>query len=139
MASPGLAGGGQRAALSPQATLETEQTPLAMVPVATYAPSAGEPDPLGGGTNGAVVPSPRVLADVNPMPSVGTRSPANSLTEPTVAVSPFDSELVAVIYQRRGVASNCGLDTGIRISRDGGLTWRDAGGRPWNRTQRGPN
>ena len=84
-------------------------------------------------------PSPRILAEVNAVPSVGTTFPSDSVTEPTVAVSPFDPNLVALVYQRTTWTSACGLDTGIRISHDGGRTWQNAAGRPWAGTGRGPN
>ena len=80
-----------------------------------------------------------MLADVNAVPSVGTTFPSDSVTEPTVAVSPFDPNLVALVYQRLTASSTCGLDTGIRISHDGGRTWQNAPGRPWKGTGRGPN
>ncbi len=115
----------------PTAWSQASPTPPPIWPVGTYAPTTGEHVPH--------VPNPRVLADVNPMPRVGTHFPSDSLFEPAVAVSPFDSRLVAVIYQRRGTGSPCGLDTGIAISRDGGMTWRNAAGRPWSRSKRGPN
>ncbi len=84
-------------------------------------------------------PKPRVLADVDAVSSVGTSFPSDSVTEPTVAVSPFDPDLVALVYQRLTASSACGLDTGIRISHDGGRTWQNAPGRPWTGTGRGPN
>ena len=84
-------------------------------------------------------PTSRVLADINAVPSVGTSFPSDSVTEPTVAVSPFDPNLVALVYQRETASSYCGLDTGIRISHDGGRTWQNAPGRPWTGTGRGPN
>jgi hypothetical protein len=73
------------------------------------------------------------------MSAVGGVYPSDSVTEPAVAVSPFDPNLVALVYQRLTSSSTCGLDTGIRISHDGGRTWQNAPGRPWKGSGRGPN
>jgi hypothetical protein len=109
---------------APTQTSSTSPSP-SLLPSATASPT---PTPI-----------PRVLAEINVAPSVGTTYPADSVTEPAVAVSPFDPNLVAVVYQRLTSSSYCGLDTGIRISHDGGRTWQNATGRPWNGTGRGPN
>lgn len=129
--SPALA----EASIAPAPTSSPSLLAETPVPTPTSLPS-----PLPSAT---AVPSsalqPRVLAEINAAPSVGTTYPADSVTEPAVAVSPFDPNLVAVVYQRLTSSSYCGLDTGIRISHDGGRTWQNATGRPWNRTERGPN
>ena len=96
----------------------------------TYISFTVHSEAVDGGFNG------RVLADINAVPSVGTSFPSDSVTEPTVAVSPFDPNLVALVYQRETASSYCGLDTGIRISHDGGRTWQNAPGRPWTGTGR---
>ncbi|MGD0019563.1 MAG: sialidase family protein [Candidatus Limnocylindrales bacterium] len=115
-----------------QMAVSLQQSPPSPLPsaAATPTPTAATPTPA---------PSPRVLADINAVPSVGTRFPSDSVTEPTVAASPFDPSLVALVYQRLTSSSSCGLDTGISISRDGGRTWKAASGRPWAGTRRGPN
>lgn len=113
------------AAVTPTATPSLPTEP-------TDAPATSPPTP-------SPAPSPRVLADVDAVTGVGTTFPSDSVTEPTVAVSPFDPNLVALVYQRLTANSTCGLDTGIRISRDGGRTWKNAPGRPWSGTGRGPN
>jgi hypothetical protein len=123
---------GSRGSAQPQVS----QAP-AFVAAPTYAPGASTPlvDPVPTEPSTA----PRVLADVNAVTGVGSRFPTDSVTEPTVAVSPFDPNLVALVYQRVTGSSTCGLDTGIRISRDGGRTWQSATGRPWTGARRGPN
>jgi hypothetical protein len=130
---------------TPVAAASTSQSATAEPSVADATPEPPTPDwrspipsapPTPAPTS---TPRPQVLAEVNPMPSVGTAFPSDSLTEPTVAVSPFDPKLVAVIYQRTVGSSTCGIDTGIRISHDGGRTWQNATGRPWRGTGRGPN
>lgn len=63
---------------------------------------------------------PKVLWEVN----------TGSGSEPTVAVSPFDSKLVAVSYQRVAYKSGCDL-SGVRVSKDGGRTWRNTEQAPW--------
>jgi hypothetical protein len=44
--------------------------------------------------------------------------------EPVVATHPTDPDTVAVVYQHRGPGTACGLNPTIRISHDGGLSWR---------------
>ncbi len=63
---------------------------------------------------------PKVLWEVN----------AGSGSEPTVAVSPFDSNLVAVTYQHVLHKSGCDL-SGVRISKDGGRKWINTEQAPW--------
>jgi hypothetical protein len=112
-------------------------------PAATPSPSPAattpSPAPTAFPSPKSSPPVPRVLADVNAVTGVGSVFPSDSVTEPDVAVSPFDPSLVAVIYQRVTSGSTCGLDTGMRISHDGGRTWQNAPGRPWKGTGRGPN
>jgi len=112
----------------PTPTLEPLPTLLPSASPAATAPATPAPNPI-----------PRLLADVNAVSTAGTVFPSDSVTEPTVAVSPFDPNLVALVYQRLTASSYCGLDTGIRISHDGGRTWLNAPGRPWKGAGRGPN
>jgi hypothetical protein len=121
--------------------------PTASAPLPTDTPQplpTSSPSPLPAASSTPTpaptpAPTPKVLAEVNAVSSVGTSFPSDSVTEPTVAVSPFDPNLVALVYQRLTGSSTCGLDTGIRISHDGGRTWQNAPGRPWKGTGRGPN
>jgi hypothetical protein len=59
--------------------------------------------------------------------------------EPIVAAHPFDPNRIAVAYQRFSPSGTCGLDPGLRISHDGGRTWKEATGHPWRGSGRGPN
>jgi hypothetical protein len=65
--------------------------------------------------------------------------PFDNAFEPTVATHPTDPRRLAVVYQRYARGGTCGLDTTVRISRDGGATWTTARGRPYARSGRGPN
>ena len=122
------------AGASPTTSAAATDTPEPL-PSDSPSPSAS-PSPT---PSPSATPIARVLAEVNAVPSVGTTYPSDSVTEPTVAVSPFDPSLVALVYQRLTGSSACGLDTGIRISHDGGRTWQNATGRPWKGTGRAPN
>ena len=53
--------------------------------------------------------------------SVGDRA-----WEPIVATHPTDPDRVAVVYAHRGPGAPCSLNPTIRISHDGGRTWRSA-------------
>ncbi len=44
--------------------------------------------------------------------------------EPVVATHPTDPKRIAVVYEHRGPGAACSLNPTIRISHDGGLTWR---------------
>ncbi len=51
--------------------------------------------------------------------SVGDRA-----WEPVVATHPTDPDRLAVVYEHRGPGAACGLNPIVRISHDGGRTWR---------------
>lgn len=61
----------------------------------------------------------RVLSNITP--GLGS--------EPTISVSPFDPNLLAVSYQHVKY-SGCDL-SGVRISKDGGKTWKSTEQQPW--------
>lgn len=63
-------------------------------------------------------------------PSVGWETNSGSGTEPSIAVNPFDPRLVATTYQYN-FAEGCDY-SGVRISRDGGRTWRTTTRNPWS-------
>ncbi len=50
--------------------------------------------------------------------------------EPIVATHPTDPYRVAVVFQHRGPGTACGLNPTIRVSHDGGLTWRSTRSSP---------
>jgi len=56
--------------------------------------------------------------------------PTNSAYEPTVATHPTDPNTLAVVYQGSESWMRCGLGSVVRISHDGGATWKS--------TKRGP-
>jgi hypothetical protein len=65
-------------------------------------------------------PESKVLSEVNT--GVGS--------EPSIAVSPYDSSLMAVTHQRVAFSDGCNL-SGLRISQDGGRTWSEVSKEPW--------
>jgi len=67
--------------------------------------------------------------------------PYNRAFDPIVATHPTDPDRIAVVYHRyRTSSGSCAsLATGLRVTRDGGRTWREAGGLPWAGTGRAPN
>ena len=67
------------------------------------------------------VPESKVLSEVN----TGLGS------EPTVAASPYEPNLMAVTHQRVAFKDGCDL-SGIRISQDGGKTWTEVSQEPWH-------
>ena len=71
----------------------------------------------------AVSPTPR---------SVGDRA-----WEPVVATHPTDPDRIAVVYEHRGPGAACSINPVIRITRDGGRTWRSTKSSPGSRSSRG--
>ncbi len=67
--------------------------------------------------------------------------PFNRAFDPIVATHPTDPDRIAVVYHRYRTASgSCSsLATGLRVTRNGGRTWREADGLPWAGTGRAPN
>jgi hypothetical protein len=67
--------------------------------------------------------------------------PFNRAFDPIVATHPTDGDRIAVLYHRfRSASGSCtSLATGLRVTRDGGATWREAAGLPWAGTGRAPN
>jgi hypothetical protein len=64
--------------------------------------------------------------------SVGDRA-----WEPVVATHPTDPSRVAVVYVHRGPGAACGTSPVVRISSDGGRTWRSTRGHPGAGSGRG--
>jgi hypothetical protein len=57
--------------------------------------------------------------------------------EPVVATHPTDPERIAVVYEHRGPGTACRLNPTVRISHDGGRTWRSSKRSPAGRSGRG--
>jgi hypothetical protein len=57
--------------------------------------------------------------------------------EPVVATHPTDPDRIAVVYEHRGPGAACRLNPVIRISHDGGRTWRSTKGSPGAGSGRG--
>jgi hypothetical protein len=57
--------------------------------------------------------------------------------EPVVATHPTDPDRIAVVYQHRGPGAACRLNPVIRISRDGGKSWRSTRRSPAAHSGRG--
>lgn len=60
----------------------------------------------------------------------GRTFPRNSASEPTVVAHPTDPKKLAVVYQGSETWMRCGLGSVVRISVDGGISWKS--------TKRGP-
>lgn len=116
------------------------------VPTTRSPGDAGPADPTPGPSltpEPAPIPAPsdppiaeaRVLHErrVSPVP----RSVADRAWEPVVATHPTDPDRVAVVYEHRGPGAACSMNPAIRISRDGGRTWRSTRSGPGSRSRRG--
>ncbi len=71
----------------------------------------------------------------------GSAYPFNRAFDPIVATHPTDGDRIAVLYHRyrSGSGSCTSLSTGLRVTGDGGGTWREAAGLPWAGSGRAPN
>jgi hypothetical protein len=90
------------------------------------------------GGSSITVAAPSLDFEVNVSSNLlGLRFPNNNATEPNVAVDPNDPSNIAVTYNTRG--AKCGLRPVVRISRDGGATWKTGERNPWAGSGRQPN
>jgi len=66
--------------------------------------------------------------------------PYNNAFEPIVATHPTNSLKLAVVYEFKPSSTRCSTYTpGLRVSTDGGATWKVATGKPWAGSGRVPN
>src|SRR6059036_760584 len=70
---------------------------------------------------------------VSPLP----RSVADRGWEPVVAPHPTDPARIAVVYVHRGPGAACSINPVIRITHDGGRTWRSTPSSPGSHSSRG--
>jgi hypothetical protein len=120
------------------AVVSISPSPLAS-PIAspTVSPSSGPaagPTPTPQPSPASVIQA-RVLHErrVGPAP----KSVADRAWEPVVATHPTDPRRIAVVYEHRGPGAGCSINPVIRISRDGGRTWRSTPSRPGSTSRRG--
>ena len=80
----------------------------------------------------------RIVQEINASANLlAKRFPSNNATEPVIAVDPTDATRMALTYNTRG--ARCGISPGVRVSLDGGATWKDAARKPWAGSGRFPN
>jgi hypothetical protein len=66
--------------------------------------------------------------------------PYDDAFEPIVATHPTNANVLAVAYEYRPATSKCSaIVPGLRVSTDGGSTWKKASGKPWAGSGRIPN
>jgi hypothetical protein len=72
---------------------------------------------------------------------IASRSfPYDNAFEPIVATHPTNNQKLAVVHEYKPGNSRCGTYTpGLRVSTDGGATWKVATGKPWAGSGRIPN
>lgn len=120
----------------PRSTASTlvvaDAVPTATPPSAAPTASPGEPSH----PTGSLAPAPTPARDPIPAAAPMTplviertvshipRSADDRAWEPVVATHPTDPQRIAVVYEHRGPGAGCRMNPTIRISRDGGRTWR---------------
>lgn len=94
---------------------------------------AADPTPTARSSSSGVVQA-HVLHErgVSPAP----KSVADRAWEPVVATHPTDPQRIAVVYEHRGPGAACSINPVIRISRDGGRTWRSTRSSPGSTSRR---
>ena len=118
---------------APTATPSPSPLPAATASPAPSASPAASPPP-------APLPAVRVVREVRVSANTDRLAfPFDNAFEPAVAAHPTDPRRLAVVYQRYARGGTGGMDTTLRISHDGGATWKDVKGRPYARSGRGPN
>jgi len=105
--------------------------PEAPSPVVSVSPSAAPVPPAGGEVEASVAHETVV--------SLVPKSVDDRAWEPVVATHPTDPDRLAVVYVHRGPGTACRLNPTIRISRDGGRTWRSTRRSPAAGSGRGVN
>jgi hypothetical protein len=106
------------ATIEPTPTLQISITPSPDVPTSIPAATLS-PAPESTPTPTPEARQPKVLSEVN----TGYGS------EPSVSVSPYNKNLVAVSYN--WVPLDGSKQAGVRISQDGGKTWKEVAKEPW--------
>ncbi len=109
-------------------------TPPGRVPDLTPLPSSVAPT-----SNAEASPAVPVQTHVQPERAVSPtpRSVGDRAWEPVVATHPTDPDRIAVVYEHRGPGAACSINPVIRITRDGGRTWRSTKSSPGSRSARG--
>jgi len=101
------------------------------------APTLSLPDDSGPTSTPKPSPIPRARVLGERRVSAVPRSVSDRAWEPVVATHPTDPDRIAVIYEHRGPGAACSINPLIRISRDGGRTWRRTPSTPGARSKRG--
>jgi hypothetical protein len=104
----------------------------APVPPATAYPCAG--GPTSPTSSGSAANLSVLETRLSPL-SASLVPPYDRGFEPVVATHPSDPQTIAVVYQRYGAGRSI---PALRISHDGGMSWRDATAMPWAASGRGP-
>jgi hypothetical protein len=107
-------------------------SPAITTPLASVSPTAppAEPTPAVPSPSATVGPASLSLGDE-------VRVAGPSATEPVVATHPTDPDRIAVAYFR-WTAAGSAIGPGLRVSHDGGATWRDVARAPWQGSGRVP-
>jgi len=124
---------------APPATAPSEASP-ASAPAATVGVT---PTRSSSAPPGLAATLARAEADVTLVQETAVsripRSVEDRAWEPVVATHPTDPNRIAVVYQHRGPGTACRLNPVIRISHDGGQTWRSTKRSPAAGTGRAVN
>jgi hypothetical protein len=108
----------------------------AVVPTPTASPSPPTIAPTEAPTDAQA--APRLHIGSERLVSRRPRSVAERSWEPVVATHPTDPQKVAVVYLRRGdTGATCATNPVVRISRDGGKSWRTTKSTPGRGASRG--
>ncbi len=149
----GISGGGPEAPLRAIDDRPSTIPPAATAPASATAPPSASHPPSGAPPSGALPDAPhlpprgpeggsaerepapaRLEFEVAAGPTVDLADPIwSGALEPIVATHPTDPAILAIAYTRAtGSADLAGMAARLRISRDGGRTWRETPRYPWD-------
>lgn len=118
------------AAATPRSSFVTASTATPSIAIPSPAPTSASPVPSANAALDAFVAHE---ARVSRLPgSVGDRA-----WEPVLATHPTDPDRVAVVFEHQGPGAACRTNPIIRISHDGGRTWRSTRRSPATGSRRG--
>ena len=135
---PGPVASGPAVLVPPVSSPAPTESPA--VVAAVLVPPASDPAPS---APDRTTPNADVQFEAAAGRAVDGHDPAGSGSlEPIVATHPTNPALLAIAYTRasgNGTGSGAALSIGVRVSRDGGHTWRETRRHPWDGSGRRPS
>jgi hypothetical protein len=142
LSAPGVSAPGPSASLRASTATPTVARPssgsIPPAPMASPPTPVGSPAPSASPGQAAAPPgAPSIDVAVERPVGPRPRSVSDRAWEPVLATHPTDPDRLAVVYLHRGRGAACSIAPVIRISHDGGRSWRQTASTPGAVTRRG--